>query len=47
VVLGGWVLENPQFSGYGAVQAYLPLEDLAIAAAATHDEDAEEGLNGG
>jgi D-alanyl-D-alanine carboxypeptidase len=47
VVLGGWVLQNPQFSGYGAVQAYLPSEDLAIAAAATQTEDAEEGLNGG
>jgi CubicO group peptidase (beta-lactamase class C family) len=47
VVLGGWVLQNPQFSGYGAVQAYLPSEDLAIAAAATQDEDAEEGVNGG
>jgi CubicO group peptidase (beta-lactamase class C family) len=47
VVLGGWVLQNPQFSGYGAVQAYLPSEDLAIAAAATHNEDAPEGLNGG
>ncbi|MCA1731661.1 MAG: beta-lactamase family protein, partial [Actinobacteria bacterium] len=41
VVLGGWVLQNPQFSGYGAEQAYLPSEDLAIAAAATNDEDAE------
>ncbi|MCA1837926.1 MAG: beta-lactamase family protein, partial [Actinobacteria bacterium] len=47
VVQGGWVLENPQFSGYGAVQAYLPSEDLAIAAAATHEEDVAEGLNGG
>ena len=47
VVLGGWVLQNPQFSGYGAVQAYLPSEDLAIATAATVEEDAEDGLNGG
>ncbi|MCA1729686.1 MAG: D-alanyl-D-alanine carboxypeptidase, partial [Actinobacteria bacterium] len=44
--LGGWVLQNPQFSGYGAEQAYLPSEDLAIAAAATNDEDAEATLNG-
>jgi hypothetical protein len=29
------------------VQAYLPSEDLAIAAEATSDEDAEVGLNGG
>ena len=47
VVLGGWVLQNPQFSGYGAVQAYLPSEDLAIATAATLDENAADGLNGG
>jgi D-alanyl-D-alanine carboxypeptidase len=47
VVLGGWVLQNPAFNGYGAVQAYLPAEDLAIAASATLDEDAEVGLNGG
>jgi hypothetical protein len=40
-------MQNPVFNGYGAVQAYLPSEDLAIAAAATLDEDAEEGLNGG
>jgi D-alanyl-D-alanine carboxypeptidase len=47
VVLGGWVLQNPAFFGYGAVQAYLPSEDLAIATSATLDEDAEVGLNGG
>jgi hypothetical protein len=47
VVLGGWVMQKPQFFGYGGVQAYLPSEDLAIAAEATLDEDAEEGLNGG
>ena len=46
-VLGGWVLQNPSFFGYGAVQAYLPSEDLAIAASATLGEDAEVGLNGG
>jgi D-alanyl-D-alanine carboxypeptidase len=47
VVLGGWVLQNPLFFGYGAVQAYLPSEDLAIATAATLDEEAEDGTNGG
>src|SRR5215217_7124999 len=47
VVLGGWVLQNPEFYGYGAVQAYLPSEDLAIATAATLDEEAEDGTNGG
>jgi D-alanyl-D-alanine carboxypeptidase len=47
VVLGGWVLQNPEFYGYGAVQAYLPSEDLAIATAATLTENAEDGTNGG
>ncbi len=47
VVIGGWVLQNPAFFGYGGVQAYLPSEDLAIATSATLDEDAEVGLNGG
>jgi D-alanyl-D-alanine carboxypeptidase len=47
IVLGGWVLQNPAFFGYSGVQAYLPSEDLAIAASATLDEDAEVGLNGG
>ena len=46
-VLGGWVLQNPLFYGFGGVQAYLPEEDLAIAAEATVDEDAEGGVNGG
>jgi hypothetical protein len=46
-VICGWVLQNPEFYGYGAVQEYLPSEALAIAAAVTLDEDAEEGLNGG
>jgi hypothetical protein len=47
VVLGGWVLQNPEFYGYGAVQAYLPSEDLAIATAGTLTEEAEDGTNGG
>jgi CubicO group peptidase (beta-lactamase class C family) len=47
IVVGGWVLQNPSFFGYGAIQAYLPSEDLAIAASATLEEDAEVGLNGG
>ena len=40
-VRGGWVLQNPAFHCYGGVQAYLPSEDLAIAAMATLDENAE------
>jgi D-alanyl-D-alanine carboxypeptidase len=47
VVLGGWVLQNPAFFGYGGVQAYLPSASLSIATEATVDKDAEVGINGG
>lgn len=33
-IVGGWILQNPSFSGWGALQAYLPEKDLAIAASA-------------
>jgi CubicO group peptidase (beta-lactamase class C family) len=46
-IVGGWVLQNPSFFGWGALQAYLPEKDLAIAASATLDKEAEVGLNGG
>jgi D-alanyl-D-alanine carboxypeptidase len=46
-MVGGWVLQNPSFSGWGALQAYLPEKDLAIAASATLKEEAKVGLNGG
>ena len=46
-IVGGWILQNPSFYGWGAMQAYLPEKDLAIAASATLDEEAEVGLNGG
>jgi CubicO group peptidase (beta-lactamase class C family) len=46
-IVGGWVLQNPSFYGWGALQAYLPEKDLAIAASATLDKEAKVGLNGG
>jgi CubicO group peptidase (beta-lactamase class C family) len=46
-ILGGWILQNPSFFGWGALQAYLPEKDLAIAASATLKEEAKVGLNGG
>jgi D-alanyl-D-alanine carboxypeptidase len=46
-IVGGWVLQIPSFYGWGALQAYLPEKDLAIAATATLDKEAEVGLNGG
>jgi D-alanyl-D-alanine carboxypeptidase len=46
-IVGGWILQNPSFYGWGALQAYLPEKDLAIAASATLKEEAKVGLNGG
>jgi D-alanyl-D-alanine carboxypeptidase len=46
-IVGGWILQNPSFYGWGALQAYLPEKDLAIAASATLDKEAKVGLNGG
>ena len=46
-IVGGWIVQNPSFFGWGALQAYLPEKDLAIAASATLDKEAEVGLNGG
>jgi CubicO group peptidase (beta-lactamase class C family) len=45
VVLGGWVLQNPSFAGYGATQAYLPSKDLAIAVSATKKNKADLDAN--
>ncbi len=35
VISGGWLLQNPMFAGYSAVEAYLPEKKVAIAVAAT------------
>ena len=35
---GSWILQNPQFGGYGAVEAYLPSKRIAIAIATTYGE---------
>ena len=40
VISGNWVLQNPMFSGYAAVAAYLPSRRIAIAVAVTYDQDA-------
>ena len=45
--VGGWILQNPSFYGWGALQAYLPEKDLAIASSATLEKKANVGLNGG
>lgn len=43
VVLGGWILQNPFFNGYYAVQAYLPAKKLSIAVVATGTPEAGGG----
>jgi CubicO group peptidase (beta-lactamase class C family) len=34
----GWLLQNPLFGGYGAIEAYLPSKKIAIAVAVTFGE---------
>ncbi|WP_042364037.1 hypothetical protein [Streptacidiphilus neutrinimicus] len=36
LVVNGWVVQNPSFSGYAAVMAYLPGKDLSIAVSVTN-----------
>jgi CubicO group peptidase (beta-lactamase class C family) len=35
IVVNGWVFQNPSFTGYAAVMAYLPTEHLSIAVSVT------------
>ena len=39
-ISGDWLLQNPLFYGYAAVNAYLPSEKIAIAVAVTYEEEA-------
>lgn len=39
-ISGDWLLQNPLFYGYAAVNAYLPSERIAIAVAVTYEEEA-------
>ena len=40
VISGNWLLQNPLFSGYAGVAAYLPSRRIAIAVAVTYDQGA-------
>ncbi|MFJ9947410.1 hypothetical protein [Kitasatospora sp. NPDC091207] len=44
-VVNGWVVQNPSFAGFAAVQAYLPAGRLAIAVTVTKECDAPGGNN--
>lgn len=39
LVMNGWIFQNPSFSGYAAIQAYLPGKRLSIA---VHDGGPED-----
>ncbi len=40
VISGNWLVQNPMFGGYAAVEAYLPAQKIAIAAAVTFSPEA-------
>jgi CubicO group peptidase (beta-lactamase class C family) len=40
VISGNWLLQNPMFAGYGALEAYLPSQKIAIAVAVTFAPEA-------
>ena len=40
VISGSWLLQNPLFSGYAALEAYLPSQKIAIAVAVTYAPEA-------
>ncbi|WP_369045436.1 serine hydrolase domain-containing protein [Sinomonas sp. P10A9] len=40
VISGDWLLQNPMFAGYSAVEASLPSQKIAVAVAATYSADA-------
>lgn len=46
VLSGNWVLQNPMFGGYSAVEASLPSQKIAIAVAVTYTEAAFDGPGG-
>ncbi len=46
-ISGSWLVQNPSFAGYAAVEGYLPSQKIAIAVSATFTEgsfDAEGGI---
>ncbi|GGX57152.1 hypothetical protein GCM10010515_25870 [Streptomyces fructofermentans] len=43
IVVNDWVIQNPSFSGYAAIKAYLPSKRLAIAVSATKTAKTPDG----
>ncbi|MEY9909640.1 D-alanyl-D-alanine carboxypeptidase [Catenulispora sp. MAP12-49] len=44
-VINTWVVQNPSFSGYFAIQAYLPSQDLSIAVSTTDGPSSTPNVN--
>ncbi len=44
---GAWLLQSPQFGGYGGVAAYLPARRIALAVATTYGEGSFDASGGG
>jgi hypothetical protein len=40
VISGNWLIQNPMFAGYAALEAYLPSQKIAIAIAVTFAPEA-------
>jgi len=40
VISGNWLMQNPMFGGYSAVEAYLPSKKIAVAVATTYSPEA-------
>ncbi|MFD7029560.1 serine hydrolase domain-containing protein [Streptomyces sp. NPDC059917] len=43
IVVNDWILTNPSFSGYAAIQAYLPARKLAVSVTVTKGPKSPEG----
>ncbi|RAG81983.1 serine hydrolase [Streptacidiphilus pinicola] len=44
LVVNGWVVSNPSFSGYAAIMAYLPSKDLSIAVSVTYSPTTDQSV---
>lgn len=44
LVVNGWVVQNPSFSGYAAIMAYLPSKDLSIALSVTYSPTTDQNI---
>jgi hypothetical protein len=45
LIVNSWILQNPLFSGYQAIMAYLPSKKIAIAITSTLGEKSSPSTN--